>query len=152
MLKRLIEFLKNNYPNANIDDYLDSKYINLEGEQLKKIAEALNSGELQIKPASTCSADKFLFHFGSTIILLEKNANGFNAELAWETDFLAVHSVREKIKGFYFIKFEFNDEYQTTLLETNKRQTGHVRSTEKEQEVLDKIMPVLKGFISAISD
>jgi hypothetical protein len=152
MLKRLIEFLKNNYPNSNIEEYLDSKYISLDGEKLKKIAEALKSGELQIKPASTCSADNFIFHFGSTLILLKKVANGFEAELAWETDFLAIHSVREKIKGFYFIKFSFNDDYETTLLETDKRSEDQVRSDDKEQEVLDKIMPVVKGFISAIAE
>lgn len=152
MLKRLIEFLKNNYPNSNIDDFLDSKYIHLEGEKLKKIAEALKSGELQIKPASTCSADNFIFHFGSTLILLKKVANGFEAELAWETDFLAIHSVREKIKGFYFIKFSFNDDYETTLLETDKKLDGNVHAPEKEQEVLDKIMPIVKGFISAIAE
>jgi hypothetical protein len=152
MLKRLIEFLKNNYPESNIDEYLDSKYIHLEGEKLKKIADALKSGELQIKPASSCSASNFIFHFGSTIILLKKVANGFDAELAWETDFLAIHSVREKIKGFYFIKFSFNDDYQTTLLDTDKILKDQVRNSEKEQEVLDKVMPVVKGFISAIAE
>lgn len=152
MLKRLIEFLKNNYPNTNIDEYLDSKYINLESEQLKKIAEAIKSGELQVKPASTCTASQFIFHFGSTLILLKKVSNGFEAELAWETDFLAIHSVREKIKGFYFIKFSFNDDYQTTLLDTDKKNEDQVRSEVKEQEVLDKIMPVVKGFISAIAE
>jgi hypothetical protein len=30
----------------------------------------------------------------------------YQAELAWETDFLAVHSTRNKGKGFYFIAFE----------------------------------------------
>ena len=152
MLKRLIEFLKNNYPNTNIDEYLDSKYINLESEQLKKIAEAIKSGELQVKPASTCTASQFIFHFGSTLILLKKVSNGFEAELAWETDFLAIHSVREKIKGFYFIKFSFNDDYQTTLLDTDKKNEDQVRSEVKEKEVLDKIMPVVKGFISAIAE
>jgi hypothetical protein len=60
--------------------------------------------------------------------------------------------VREKIKGFYFIKFSFNDDYQTTLLDTDKILKDQVRNSEKEQEVLDKVMPVVKGFISAIAE
>jgi hypothetical protein len=58
----------------------------------------------------------------------------------------------KKIKGFYFIKFSFNDDYQTTLLDTDKILKDQVRNSEKEQEVLDKVMPVVKGFISAIAE
>ena len=37
MLQRLVEFIKNNYPEATLDEYLDAKYISLNSEQLKKI-------------------------------------------------------------------------------------------------------------------
>ncbi|ABL02385.1 hypothetical protein Rmag_0640 [Candidatus Ruthia magnifica str. Cm (Calyptogena magnifica)] len=156
MLKRLVEFLKNNYPNYNIKEYLDAKYIQLNNPQLKQIANALQSGELNTKPASNCSASHFIFHFGSTLVLLQKyTANSdaiYQAELAWETDFISVRSVRNKVKGFYFINFEFDDDYNTTLQETKKTIEGHVNNTDKNQEIINKIMPVLKGFMSAISD
>ena len=152
MLKRLIDFLKNNYPDTDINEYLDSKYIHLDNDKLQKIAIAINDGSLKIKPASSCVAVQFLFHFGSTIILLKKKDNNFVAELAWETDFLSIHSVRDKTKGFYFIKFEFDDNYQIKLLETDKKQKSQVRSLEKEEELLIKIMPIIKGFISAIAE
>jgi hypothetical protein len=32
----------------------------------------------------------------------------YQGEFVWETDFLAVHSTRNKGKGFYFIAFEFD--------------------------------------------
>ncbi|QKQ24148.1 hypothetical protein HUE58_03105 [Candidatus Ruthia endofausta] len=156
MLKRLVEFLQNNYPDANINEHLDAKYIQLNNPQLKQIANALQSGELSIKSASNCSASHFIFHFGSTLVLLQKDTTNsdiaYQAELAWETDFLSVRSVRDKAKGFYFINFEFDDDYNTTLQETKKTIKDHVSNTAKNQEIIDKIMPILKGFMSAITD
>ncbi len=156
MLKRLVEFLKNNHSDVNIKEYLDAKYIQLNNPQLKQIANALSRGELNSKPASDCGASHFIFHFGSTLILLQKdtaNSNtAYQAELAWETDFLSVRSVRDKAKGFYFINFEFDNNYKTTLKKTKKVIKGHINNTTKNQEIIDKIMPVLKGFMSAITD
>ena len=37
-------------------------------------------------------------------------------------------------------------------LETQKIIDGHVNNTEKNQKIVDKVMPVLKGFMTAISD
>jgi hypothetical protein len=156
MLTKLVKFLENNHPDSNINDYLDAKYLQLTPPQLKQIADALNSGELQIKPASSCSADRFIFHFGSTIILVQKDttdsSTAYQAELSWETDFMAIHSTRNKGKGFYFIAFEFNDDYQVTLKETDKILEDQVRNEEQNQELIDKAMPVLRGFMSAISE
>jgi hypothetical protein len=156
MLTKLVKFLENNHPDSNVNDYLDAKYLQLTPPQLKQIADALNSGELQIKPASSCSADRFIFHFGSTIILVQKDTTDssavYQAELSWETDFLAIHSTRNKGKGFYFIAFEFDDDYQVTLKETDKFLEDQVRNEEQDQELIDKAMPVLKGFMSAISE
>lgn len=152
MLKKLVKFLENNYPNNNIDNYLDAKYIQLSNPQLKQISNALNSGKLKIQPASRCTAEKFIFHFGDTVILLQKDTNGYQAEFAWETDFLAIHSTRNKGKGFYFIAFEFDDNYQVTLKETDKLLENQIRNVEQDQELINKSMPILKGFMSAISD
>ncbi|CAB9540320.1 hypothetical protein [uncultured Gammaproteobacteria bacterium] len=155
MLKKLIKFLENNYPDSNISNYLDAKYIQLSNPQLKQIADALNNNELQIKPASNCDAENFIFHFGNTLILVQKNTTDssaiYQAELAWETDFLAVHSTRNKGKGFYFIAFEFDDDYQVTLKTTDKLLENQIRNIEQDQALIDKTMPVLKGFMSAIS-
>lgn len=156
MIEKLVKFLENNYPDSNISDYLDAKYIQLTNPQLKQIADALGSGELTIKPASSCTAEKFIFHFGDTIILVQKDSDSpsasYQAELAWETDFLAIHSTRNKGKGFYFIAFEFDDDYQVTLKKTDKALEDQIRNIEQDQALIDKTMPVLKGFMSAISE
>ncbi|HAY41626.1 MAG TPA: hypothetical protein DCX64_05060 [Gammaproteobacteria bacterium] len=156
MLQRLVKFLTNNFPESNIDEYLDSKYINLTADQLKQIAEAIEEGELKPRPASSCTADKFIFHFGETIILVQRDETGstaaYKAELSWETDFLAVHSIRNKGKGFYFIAFEFDDDYKISMVETDKAIEGQIRSNDKNMELINKVMPVLKGFMFAISE
>jgi hypothetical protein len=156
MLQRLIKFLQNNFPESNIDEYLDSKYIHLTGEQLKQIAYAIDDGNLTTKPASSCTADKFIFHFGETLVLVQRadteSLSSYKAELSWETDFLAIHSTRSKGKGFYFISFEFNEEYQITLKETEKALEGQIRNNDKNIEIINKVMPVLKGFMLAISE
>ncbi|MBE8189739.1 MAG: hypothetical protein HAW58_02465 [Candidatus Thioglobus sp.] len=156
MLKKLVEFIKNNHPNSNIDDYLDAKYIQLNDAQLKQIAQALHNSELKSKPASSCNSERFIFHFGKTIILVQKDSSDsaaiYQAELAWETDFLAIHSTRNKGKGFYFIAFEFDDDYKISLKKTDKILEDQVRNDEQNQAVIDKAMPVLKGFMQAISD
>jgi hypothetical protein len=156
MLNKLVEHIKNNHPDTNIDIYLDAKYIQLNNTQLKQIADALERGDISATSASKCGAGHFIFHFGSTLILVQRDTTNskiaFTAELAWETDFLSVRSVRDKAKGFYFINFEFDDDYQVTLLETQKIIEGHVNNKQKNQIIIDKVMPVLKGFMVAISD
>jgi len=156
MITKLVKYLENNYPESNIDDYLDAKFIQLTSPQLKQIADALNSGELKTRPASNCSAERFVFSFGETAILVQKDTTDslmtYQAEFSWETDFMAIHSTRSKGKGFYFIAFEFDDEYQVTLKDTDKRLEDQVRNVKQDQEMIDKIMPVLKGFMSAISE
>ncbi|WP_428087221.1 hypothetical protein [Candidatus Thioglobus sp.] len=156
MLNKLVKYIENNHPDADVNTYLDAKYIQLNNTQLKQIADALERGDLPVRPASDCGASHFIFHFGSTLILLQKKSSKsdavYTAELAWETDFLSVRSVRDKAKGFYFINFEFDDDYQVTLLKTQKIIDGHVNNAQKNQQIVDKIMPVLKGFMLAITD
>ncbi len=156
MLKKLVEFIKNNHEESNIDEYLDAKYIQLNDSQLKQIADAIDSGELIEKPASSCNADNFIFHFGTTIILVQKDNSDSNivysAELSWETDFLSIRSTRDKTKGFYFINFEFDDNYNATLKDTEKTIKDQIINKDKNEEIVNKVMPVLKGFMNAISD
>lgn len=155
MLKKLITFLKNNHQKSDINAYLDAKYIKLSDAELQQIATANKNGELPNKPASACPASNFIFHFGNTLILLKKDTTASNAayqaELAWETDFLAVHSVREKTRGFHFITFEFDDNYHPTLKPTSKSIHGQIIDTTKNQTLINKALPVLKAFMLAIS-
>ena len=154
MLPKLIDFIQKNHPKIPLDDWLDSKYISLNNAQLKKIAQAIKNKELTNKPASACPATDLIFHFGSTLILIKKQTNGqyiYQAELAWQADFQSVHSTREKDKGFHFINFAFDDDFVITLLPTQKTLENTFIDKQGNQKVVDKAMPVLKAFMSAIS-
>lgn len=154
MLAKLIKFIKENYPKSELQDWLDSKYIQLSDAQLKKIADAIATGELITKPASTCPAQQLIFHFGQTLILIKKdnsNQSSYICELAWETDFQAIHSKRDKDKGFHFINFSFDDDFQAVLLPTEKSMEGVFVQADGDRKIVDKILPVLQAFISAIS-
>ncbi len=151
VLKRLVEFTRLNYPNANLDEWLDSKYIYLNNAQLQKIASALASGELAYSSADKCPAEKIIFHFGDTLIRLKKNKNGYSAELAWETDFKAIHSTRKKMKGFYFINFAFDNHFKVRILSTDKKPLDNLYDKAGDKKLIEKAMLVVKGFIVAIS-
>jgi len=72
MLNKLVDYIKNNHPDTDVNVYLDAKYIQLNNAQLKQIADALERGDISSLPASSCSANHFIFHFGSTFILVQK--------------------------------------------------------------------------------
>jgi len=152
MLKKLITFLQNNFPKLNIDNWLESKYFYLNDAQLKKIATAIKNKELLIKSADELKLKSFIFHFSTTLILVEKTKTGFKAELAWETDFFSIHSIRNKTKGFIFISFEFDKNYNFKIKQNNKNLETNYINTEKSENVINKVMPILQGFISAIID
>ncbi len=154
MLKEIIDFIKNNYPTSNIDDWLNSKYIKLTNSQLKKIAQAIKSGELQHKNASYCTVDNIIFHFGDTLVLLKKINNSsqvYQAELAWHTNFQSIHSTRHKDKGFYFINFSFDDNFKITMLDTKKKLPNSYIDIKANTKIANNTMLVLKGFMYAIS-
>jgi hypothetical protein len=151
MFKKLIQYLENNFPKINIDDWLNSKYIQLSDSQLKKMAKAIQSKELEIKPIDKLPLERFIFHFSTTFILVQKKEDKFVAELAWQTDFLSVHSIKNKDKGFVFISFSFDKDYKFTLLEGNKNLEGNFVNEVESLKVVTKVTPILQGFISAIS-
>lgn len=154
MLKDLLDFIKVNYPKSNLDEYLNSKYIKLSNSQLQKIAQAIKDGEITQKPASICPADNIIFHFGNTLVLLKKSTTtntAYTAEIAWHTNFQSVHSTRSKSKGFYFINFSFDDEYNITMLESDKTLTDSFTDTKANTTIAKDTLAVIKGFMSAIS-
>lgn len=151
MFKKLIQFLQNNFPEINIDDWLNSKYFHLNDNQLKKIAEAIKTKELELKPIEKLPVDSFIFHFSDTFILVKKDKTGFIAEFAWQTDFLSVHSVKNKDKGFVFISFTFDKNYQFNIIDSNKTLQSNFVNIEENKKTITKVIPILQGFISAIA-
>ena len=68
MLKELIEYIKEGQADSDIDNYLDSRYIHLTDAHYDQIASAISQGELSLKKASDCPAERFFLHFYETIL------------------------------------------------------------------------------------
>ena len=154
MLKELIDYIKEVQTDSDIDNYLDSKYIHLTDAHYDQIAGATSQGELSLKKASECPAESFFLHFSETILFVIKSTQDqhsvYDVEVVHDTNDSIETKNEGEIKNLVFASFSINDDYQPTLV---KRITASKVSDEQEkQKTIESVMPVLKGFMSAISD
>ena len=154
MLKELIEYIKEGQTGSDIDNYLDSKYIHLTDAHYDQIAGAMSQGELSSKKASDCPAERFFLHFSETILFVIKSTQDqhsvYDVEVVQDTNDSIKTENESEAKNLVFVSFSINDDYQPTLV---KRITTSKSDDEQEkQKTIQSVMPVLKGFMSAISD
>ena len=154
MLKELIEYIKEGQTGSDIDNYLDSKYIHLTDAHYDQIAGAISQGELISKKASDCPAERFFLHFNETILFVNKSTQGqhsvYDVELDKDTNYSIEKVDESDSKNLAFLSFSINDDFQSTLI---KRVTTSETVDKKEkQQTMQSVMPVLRGFMSAISD
>ena len=154
MLKELIEYIKEGQTGSDIDNYLDSKYIHLTDAHYDQIAGAMSQGELSSKKASDCPAERFFLHFNETILFVIKTTQEqhsvYDVELVQNTNYSIEKVDEDELKNLAFVSFSINDDYQPTLI---KRVTTSETVDKKEkQQIIQSVMPVLRGFMCAISD
>ena len=154
MLKELIEYIREAQTGSDIDNYLDSKYIHLTDAHYDQIADAMSQGELYPKKASDCPAEIFFLHFSETILFVKKSTQEqrsvYDIELVQDTND-SIEKVNEtEAKNLVFVSFTINDDYQPTL--TKRTITSETIDEQKKQQAIQSVMPVLRGFMSAISD
>jgi len=154
MLKELIEYIKEGQADSDIDNYLDSRYIHLTDAHYDQIASATSQGELSLKKASDCPAERFFLHFYETILYVNKSAQEqhsvYDVELVQDTNY-SIETVDEtESKNLAFLSFSINDDYQPTLIK--RATTSETVDEQKKQQTMQSVMPVLRGFMSAISD
>ena len=154
MLKELIEYIKEGQADSDIDNYLDSRYIHLTDAHYDQIASAISQGELSLKKASDCPAERFFLHFYDTILYVNKSTQEqhsvYDVELVQDTNY-SIETVDEtESKNLAFLSFSINDDYQPTLIK--RATTSETVDEQKKQQTMQSVMPVLKGFMSAISD
>ena len=154
MLKDLIEYIKEGQSDSEIDNYLDSKYIHLTDAHYDQIANAISQGELSQKKASECPAERFFLHFYETILYVNKSNQEqhsiYEVELVQDTNY-SIETVDETVsKNLAFDSFSINDDYQPTLIK--RTTTSEPIDEQEKQQVIQSVMPVLRGFMSAITD
>ena len=154
MLKELIEYIKDCQTDSDIDNYLDSKYIHLTDAHYDQIAGAISQGQLTPKKASDCPAESFFLHFSETILFVKKSTQEqysvYDVELVQDTKY-SIETVDENdSKNLAFVSFSINDDYQPTLIK--RIATSETVDENEKQQTIQSVMPVLRGFMSAISD
>jgi len=154
MLKELIEYIKEGQTGSDIDNYLDSKYIHLTDAHYDQIAGAMSQGEFSSKKASDCPAERFFLHFNETILFVNKSNQGqhsiYDVELVNDTNY-SINKVDESdLKNLAFVSFSINDDYQPAL--TKRVTTSETLDEQEKQQTMQSVIPVLRGFMSAISD
>ena len=154
MLKELIEYIKEGQADSDIDNYLDSRYIHLTDAHYDQIASAISQGELSLKKASDCPAERFFLHFYETILYVNKSTQEqhsvYDVELVQDTNYSIDKVDESDLKNLEFVSFSLNDDYQPALI---KRVTSSETVDKKEkQQTIQSVMPVLRGFMCAISD
>ena len=154
MLKELIEYIKEGQADSDIDNYLDSRYIHLTDAHYDQIASAISQGELSLKKASDCPAERFFLHFYETILYVNKSTQEqhsvYDVELVQDTNY-SIETVDEtESKNLAFLSFSLNDDYQPTLIK--RATTSETVDEQKKQQTMQSVMLVLRGFMSAISD
>ena len=154
MLKELIKYIKEGQTDSDIENYLDSKYIHLTEAHYDQIAGAISQGELSPKKASDCPAKRFFLHFNETILFVSKSTQGqhsvYDVELVKDTNY-SIETVNEDdSKNLAFVSFFINDGYQPTL--TKRVTTSETIDEKEKQQTMQSVMPVLRGFMSAITD
>ena len=154
MLKELIEYIKEGQTGSDIDNYLDSKYIHLTDAHYDQIAGAMSQGELSSKKASDCPAERFFLHFNETILFVNKSNQGqhsiYDVELVKDTNYSIEKVDESDSKNLAFVSFSINDDYQPTLIK--RVTTSETIDEQEKQQTMQSVIPVLRGFMSAISD
>ena len=154
MLKELIDYSKEVQTDSDIDNYLDSKYIHLTDAHYDQIAGAISQSELIQKKASDCPAERFFLHFYETILYVNKSNQEqhsiYEVELVQGTNY-SIETVDEtESKNLVFVSFSINDDYQPTLIK--RVTTSETIDEQEKQQAIQSVIPILRGFMGAISD
>ncbi len=154
MLKELIEFIREGQIGSDIDNYLDSKYIHLTDAHYDQIAGAMSQGELSPKKASDCPAESFFLHFNETILFVKKSNQGlhsiYDVELVNNTNYSIDKVDESDSNNLAFVSFSINDDYQPALIK--RKTTSETINEQEKQQIIQSVIPLLRGFMSAISD
>jgi len=154
MLKELIEYIREGQIGSDIDNYLDSKYIHLTDAHYDQIASAMSQGKLSSKKASDCPAERFFLHFNETILFVNKSNQGqhsiYDVELVNDTNYSIDKVDESDLKNLVFVSFSINDDYQPALIK--RVTTSETLDEQEKQQTMQSVIPVMRGFMSAISD
>ena len=148
MLKELIEYIKEYEGDNELGDYLDTRYVRLTKQHYDQIASAMSEGELESKNSSNCPAERFFLHFNETILFVNKQTEEPSA--VCDIEMVQNEGESDDSMELLFASFSIDDDYSPIL---KKRVTSGKTADENYQQlVMQSVIPILKGFMVAITD
>ena len=148
MLKELIQYIKEYEGDNDLGDYLDTRYVRLTDQHYDQIAGAMSEGELELKKSSNCPAERFFLHFNETILFVNKLTEEPNA--IYDVEMVQNEGELENEKELLFLSFSLDDDYAPSL--KKRVASGKTADENLQQLVMLSVIPIVKGFMVAISD
>ena len=148
MLKELIEYIKEYEGENDLGDYLDTRYIRLTDQHHDQIASSMSEGELTPKKASNCPAERFFLHFNETILFVNKLTEDPNS--IYDVEMVQNEDPLNESKELIFASFSLDDDYTPKL--KNRTMSGKTADENLQQLTMLSVMPIVIGFMVAITD
>ena len=148
MLKELIEYIKEYEGDNELGDYLDTRYVRLTEQHYDQIASAMSEGELESKNSSNCPAERFFLHFNETILFVNKQTEKPSA--VYDIEMVQNEGESDDSMELLFASFSIDDDYSPLL--KKRVSSGKTADENYQQLVMQSVIPILKGFIVAITD
>ncbi len=148
MLKELIEYIKEYEGENDLGDYLDTRYIRLTDQHHDQIASSMSEGELTPKKASNCPAERFFLHFNETILFVNKLTEDPNS--IYDVEMVQNEDPSNESKELIFASFSLDDDYTPKL--KNRTMSGKTVDENLQQLTMLSVMPIVIGFMVAITD
>ena len=148
MPKELIEYIKEYEGDNELGDYLDTRYVRLTDQHYDQIASAMSEGELGLKNSSKCPAQRFFLHFNETILFVNKQTQ--NSSAVYDIEMVQNEGESEDSVELLFASFSIDDDYTPSL--KKRVSSGKTEDESQQQLVMLSVIPILKGFMVAITD
>ena len=148
MLKELIEYIKEYEGDNELGDYLDTRYVRLTEQHYDQIASAMSEGELEFKNSSNCPAERFFLHFNETILFVNKQTEEPSA--VYDIEMVQNEGESDDSMELLFASFSIDDDYSPLL--KKRVASGKTADENYQQLVMQSVIPILKGFMVAITD
>ena len=148
MLKELIEYIKEYEGDNELGDYLDTRYVRLTDQHYDQIASAMSEGELGLKNSSKCPAQRFFLHFNETILFVNKKTQ--NSSAVYDIEMVQNEGESEDSVELLFASFSIDDDYTPSL--KKRVSSGKTEDENQQQLLMLSVIPILKGFMVAITD
>ena len=148
MLKELIEYIKEYEGDNELGNYLDTRYVRLTDQHYDQIASAMSEGELGLKNSSKCPAQRFFLHFNETILFVNKQTQ--NSSAVYDIEMVQNEGESEDSVELLFASFSIDDDYTPSL--KKRVSSGKTEDENQQQLVMLSVIPILKGFMVAITD